>query len=125
MKIRIAIAPALGGLLLLSMFVQGAAATNATTVPNPPGRVPSPNSSTMSPAEWQELRTARMAALKANPELITKSTQLSEKLRQFEQKLNVAMLKTDPKIATVLAKFAANRPPTSNPTSIPPPSKAR
>jgi hypothetical protein len=68
------------------------------------------NNNTLSPTEWQELRTARTAALKANPDLVTRASQLSEKMRQFQQKLNAAMVKTDPNIAPVLAKFAGNRP---------------
>ena len=63
-----------------------------------------------------------MAALKANPSLVTTASQLNEKLRQFEQKLNAAMLKTDPNIAPVLAKFAASRPaPHPTATPVPPP----
>jgi hypothetical protein len=96
---------------VLSGWAYSAVPTNVVIHPDVPGGNPSAaNSNTLSPAEWQELRSARMAALKANPSLVTKAGQLNEKLRQFEQKLNAAMVKTDPKIEPVLAKFAGNRP---------------
>jgi hypothetical protein len=122
---RTAIPLALFGVFSISIFAHAAAVTNVTIVPDSSaGNVATSHPNTLSPDEWQELRMARMAALKANPELITKAVQLSEKLRQFEQKLNAAMLKTDPNIAPVLAKFAANR--LAAPHSIPqPPPKSQ
>jgi len=92
--------------------------TNTTTKPAAPiNKVSAANNNTLSPSEWQELRTARTAALKANPDLVTRASQLSEKMRQFQQKLNAAMVKTDPNIAPVLAKFAGNHPTSHGVTS--------
>jgi hypothetical protein len=109
--------------VVIPASLSAAVPTNVVIHPDAPGGNPSaPNSNTLSPAEWQELRAARMAAIKANPALVTKATQLQDKLRQFEQKLNAAMIKTDPTVAPVLAKFAANRPP---PSHVPTPSPAK
>lgn len=72
-------------------------------------------STTLTPDEWQELRTARAAALKANPQLVKKNAELSAKLREFQQKLDAAMLKTDPSLAPYLASYS----PRFHPAPIP------
>ncbi len=72
----------------------------------------------MTPEEWQELRNARQAALKENPELATKAQELSAKMRAFQEKLDAAMLKSDPHLAPVLAKFEGGHNVTQNATSF-------
>ena len=109
------------GIFLLPSATQAESATNTPTLPSSPtAKILPTTGMTLSPDEWQQLRSARVAALKANPDLITKAAQLSTKLRQFEQKLNAAMLKTDPNIAPILAKFAATQS-ASHPNPPPPP----
>jgi hypothetical protein len=76
------------------------------------------SSSTMTPDDWQELRNARQAALKENPELVAKAQELSAKMRAFQEKLDAAMLKSDPKLAPVLAKFEGGHNVTQNPASL-------
>jgi hypothetical protein len=77
--------------------------------------------------EWQELRAARSAAIKANPDLVAENTQLMEKIRALEAKLNAAMVKTDPSIVSILGKFEAQRQrsaaPAAPPPATPPPAK--
>ena len=85
---------------------------------------------TISPDEWQELRTARSAALQANPDLIAENKKLMERMRTLENKVDAAMIKADPSLAPIIAKFEANRPhpgtpapstTNSPPTASPPP----
>jgi hypothetical protein len=62
----------------------------------------------LSASEWQELRKAREVALRANPDLVRKASQLSQKIAAFDQKLRLAMLRTDPTIAPKLANFSGD-----------------
>jgi hypothetical protein len=64
---------------------------------------------TITPEEWQELRAARSAALQANPDLISQNKKLLDKMRDFEDKVDAAMVKADPNIAPIIAKFEAGR----------------
>jgi hypothetical protein len=66
-------------------------------------RSPAP---TLTPEEWQELRTARAAALKAKPQLVKKNAEIATELREFQQKLDAAMLKTDPSLLPYLASYS-------------------
>ena len=110
------------GVLFISAQICSEAQTTAALHSGTAGGNVAPSSSeTLSPVEWQEIREARMAAIKADPSLMAKAAQLNEKLRQFERKLDEAMIKTDPRIASVLAKFGANRPLPQHPVAQPPP----
>ena len=97
-------------LLSLSTVTSVAIADNITPHPSPQtnSSVPPPSTISLSASEWQELRSARMAALKNNPALLGKASQLKEKIAAFDQKLHSAMLKTDPTIAPILAKFSGD-----------------
>jgi hypothetical protein len=64
----------------------------------------------ITPEEWQELRAARNAALQANPDLITEHNKLLERMRALEDKVDAAMIKADPTITPLIAKFESNRP---------------
>lgn len=74
---------------------------------------------TLSPQNWQELRVARQAVLKAHPELSAKALQLSTKMRAFQVKLNAAIIKEDPKLEPIVAKLD-NVHPSQLPKSAPP-----
>jgi len=101
-----AVLPIVLSLCLASMAYSKAAVATTDTAPTAPPAAPIVTSSTtLTPEEWQELRTARQAALKANPDFAAKAAQLSAKMRAFEEKLDAAMIKTDPKLAPILAKF--------------------
>jgi hypothetical protein len=95
-----------------------AATTNAAPVVPAAAHIVA-NSSTLPSEEWQELRIARQAALKANPDFAAKSALLSAKMRAFQDKLDAAMIKTDPKIAPILAEFEGGH----RVTQIPPASQ--
>jgi hypothetical protein len=76
----------------------------------PPGALPGGASRpTITPEEWQELRAAHAAALKANPDVVAENKKLLERMSALEQKLNAAMVKADPSVAPIIAKFEANR----------------
>ena len=60
--------------------------------------------------DFTPLRTARIAALKANPDFDAKAIQLAAKLRTFQQKVTAAMIKADPKVAPVVAKLEGGHP---------------
>ena len=108
--------------LLIPLLNQADSLTNPPAPPPVPGISSSPqNKLSLSPKEWQELRMDRAQALKANPALVANASALSQKLRAFQQKLNAAMVKTDPNIGLVLAKFSASRPPLRS--AAPPPPK--
>jgi hypothetical protein len=73
-------------------------------------------SSSSSPApvmtadDWQEVRTARAAAVAANPNLMTVSKALADKMRKFEGSLDAAMVKAHPDVAPVISKFEGRSP---------------
>ena len=74
----------------------------------------------ITPDEWQELRTARSAALQANPDLIVENKKLMDRMRALEDKLDAIMIKSNPTIAPIIAKFEANRPHPGMPAGSPP-----
>jgi len=74
----------------------------------------------MSAQDWQELRDARVKAIKAHPELLAENTALMQKIRAFEAKLDAAMVKTNPAVAPILSKFEASRQPAGSTVSSPP-----
>jgi hypothetical protein len=55
--------------------------------------------------ELRELLLTRQAAFKANPDLVAKSAQLSKKMNAFRSTFTANMIKTDPKVAPMLAKL--------------------
>ena len=55
-------------------------------------------------AEWQTLRNARAAALKADPALAADNLALLKKREAFNDKLDAALLKADPTVAGFLSK---------------------
>jgi hypothetical protein len=107
--------------LLCPLPIVSAATTNRVSQPAPPlpgapaaGLKPTPGSNgtnpalqmpAISPAEWQEVRTARDAAMKANPDLLKTSADIAAKMREFQQKLDAAMIQANPKVAPTIAKL--------------------
>jgi hypothetical protein len=81
------------------------AAPITASIAPPVSHIVASSSRTMTSEEWQELRTARQAALKANPDFAAKSAQLTAKMRAFQEKLDAAMVKTDPNLVPILVKF--------------------
>jgi len=101
----------LGSIMLL-------AATPSTDVSSPsPNPKPSPvqtgiplrpngpplNPNAVTAQEWQELLAARTAALQANPDLMSNANEISQKMRDFQQRLNAAVIKTNPSLAPFIA----------------------
>jgi hypothetical protein len=82
-----------GTCLVGPVAAQISLATNKTLSAS--ASVPSSNY-TLTPREWQELRIARQAAFKANPDFATQATELTTRMRAFEAKLNAAIIKIDP-----------------------------
>jgi hypothetical protein len=110
----------IAALSLTGMACAQPAGPTPASPPNlPPGASPAsaPHAGTnpISPEEWKELIAARSAAFKADPDLVAGSQSLSEKMRAFDEKLTAAMVKTDPTIAPILAKFEAMRHPPGAP----------
>ena len=98
--------------LLLIVVLGGTAwAQQAGSTPN---HTTSPTSGkatgiTISPEEWQELRAARSTAMQTNPDLIAEDKKLSERMSALEDKLDAVMVKANPSIAPIIAKFEAGR----------------
>jgi hypothetical protein len=96
---------------------------------NPPpgaphdGAVPAgaANQVQITPEEWQELRAAHAAALKADPDLLTDNQKLSERMKAFSDKLSAAMAKADPAVAATMAKLTALQSHPSMPPGAPHP----
>jgi hypothetical protein len=89
-------------------------------VPTPGGTPSAQKINVLIPAEWQEIRTARLAVLKAHPDFNTKAARLAAKLRAFQEKLTTAMVKADPTVAPIMAKFGGGH---LSPQSAIPPAK--
>jgi hypothetical protein len=64
---------------------------------------------TLTAADWQELRMARAQALQANPDLMDQSKKFQGKIRAFEDELDSIMVKSDPNVAPLIAKFDTMR----------------
>ncbi len=80
--------------------------------PRPAGAAGQPATAgpvTMTPEDWQELRSARNAAVAADADLKGSTTKIADKMRSLEDKLDDAMLKADPSLAPIIAKFEAGR----------------
>jgi hypothetical protein len=109
-------------LFIVSLALAGSALAQQAGSPSnlTPGAPPTEaNQITITPDEWQELRAARSAALQANPDFVKKHNKLLERLRTLEDKLDAAMIKADPAIAPMIAKFEANRTHPGAPVSAP------
>jgi hypothetical protein len=119
--------------------VHASTATNTTSQPAPPKPVtstatitakPGPGSPTagnsasnmpaISPAEWQQLNSAREAAIKANPDLLKKAAELSDKMKAFQQKLDAAMIQANPNMAPMIAKLEQRQNAPPMPRSVAP-----
>ena len=59
----------------------------------------------LTPEDLQELRTARVQAMKSNPELVANAKRIADQMRAFEDKLDAAMIKADPNVSPLIAKF--------------------
>jgi hypothetical protein len=91
--------------VLVALINSGLAVADSTSkAAAHPSAAPS-NSIAITPAEWQELRGARQAAVKANPDLLKKAAAVSQRMRAFEGKLDAAMVKADPKVAVLVAQL--------------------
>jgi hypothetical protein len=96
---------ALYACLLVSAMAENAGSPNTASPSNQSAPKLSTNNNPLTPEEWQKFRVARQAALKANPELLTKSAQLTMEMRAFQDKLNAAIIEADPKVAPIVAKL--------------------
>jgi hypothetical protein len=86
-----------------------------------PGMASSSAVTAITPAEWQELRSARDASLKRNPNLVEAGKPLDQKLRDFQRKIDVAVLKIDPSVAPIVALLEDIPGPAQTSTAPPPP----
>jgi len=60
--------------------------------------------------ERTELKTARVAAFKANPDLATEGRQLREQMEAYQKKMHDALVAADPNVEPILKKLEAGRP---------------
>ena len=70
-----------------------------------------PAAANLTPEEWQELRAARSEAIQSDTDLTTESKKLAERMAAFENQLDAIMIKANPDIAPIIAKFEAGRRP--------------
>jgi len=63
----------------------------------------------LTPEDMQELRTARTQALQTNPDLMANAKTLADQMRAFQGKLDAAMIKADPNVSPLIAKFEGGR----------------
>jgi hypothetical protein len=61
--------------------------------------------------DWQAFNDAHEKALRDNPELSTEYKELLQEAANQENEINAAMIKADPKVASILAKLEAQRHP--------------
>jgi hypothetical protein len=102
-----------------NVWSQPASGSHASS-PHPAlGKVPTAYADAITPSEWQELRTARDTALKKNPDLVEAGKQLDQKLRDFQRKLDLAVLKIDPTVAPIVAQLESIPGP-AQPSTTPP-----
>ncbi len=119
-------------LSLVMLFAAGtaawsqSAATTSTAAPGAPTqpRMMGAGSLGITPDEMKELNIARQKAMAANPDLQKSTQELSQKMRDFEHKLNQAILAADPNVAPIVDRIeaaTAMRPPISPPSTVPSP----
>jgi hypothetical protein len=111
--------------LSLVLFIAGPlfaiAGQSSNLSPAPGAPPPSPLTQvSLTPNDMQELRAARSAALQKDPNLQTDGLKIMERMRAFEDKLDAAMVKSDPTLAPLVAKFEAGRPRTTTPPATQP-----
>jgi soluble cytochrome b562 len=114
-------------LLAGTVMISAQTATNVNVKPMSPKTVVAPtNPNAITPAEWQELRTAREAALKANPDLLKESAAFAQKMRDFQHRVDQAILQADPSVADVVTRIENGpaRPPSGPPPAMPQPNGA-
>ena len=63
----------------------------------------------LTPEDMQELRTARTNAMQSDTNLMADGKNIADKMRKFEDALDAAMVKSDPSLAPIIAKFEAGR----------------
>jgi hypothetical protein len=108
---------ALGGLLTVPAFAQGAApnqvisTTEGTTPSSTPGdgKPHGHHRDGLTREEREKLHAAHDAALKANPDLDAEGKDLMAKMEAHEKNVEAAMVKADPSIAPLLAKADKDR----------------
>jgi|HubBroStandDraft_1064217.scaffolds.fasta_scaffold581016_1 hypothetical protein len=112
--------------LALLLIVALSATATAWAQPASPTSTPPPgtpaagaNQPTLTPQEWQELRAARAAALQANPNLLAENQKLIARMRALQDKLDAVMIKADPTLAPIIAKFEGGRPHPMPPPTAP------
>ena len=108
--------------IILSFALTGNAPAQQPAPPSATSGASSPgaNAAAISPTEWQQLRAARNTALQNNPDLMAANKKLIEKMQAFEVKLDAAIVKANPTIAPIIAKFDAARHRVDAPNGVPP-----
>ncbi|HUB66024.1 MAG TPA: hypothetical protein VL981_00905 [Candidatus Methylacidiphilales bacterium] len=90
-----------------------AAASVANAAPaNPPFHpppTPPPSIPLVSMSDFQRLRAARDAVFQANPDLADEYKKIISEMQTQQTELDAAMIKADPKVASIVAKLVALR----------------
>jgi len=68
-------------------------------------------STTLTPADWDEIHRARIQAFKTNPELAVSMKEMQESGQKFQEALNAAILKRDPQLSSSIGQFGPRIPP--------------
>jgi hypothetical protein len=81
---------------------------------HPPSQAARPFAPPQSPSflafnEWKELCSVRETTLKNNPDLAAEYKALLAEMDEQQKKLDAAMIKADPKVASIVAKLEAMR----------------
>jgi len=63
----------------------------------------------ISPGELQQLRVAREAVLRTNPDLAAEYKQIMDEMQAQQTKVDAAIIKADPKAAPIVAKLVVLR----------------
>ncbi len=77
--------------------------SGSTRVP-PTAGPPSPPPNRILGNEWDQLRTVRDTTLKNNPDLASEYEELRAEMNEQQKELYAAMIKVDPKVASILVK---------------------
>jgi len=75
------------------------------------GTAKTPETINLTADEWQRLRVARTEAIQSNPSFSVEAKKQADDMRVFEDKLDATMLKADPQLAPVIARFETGRHP--------------
>ncbi len=68
---------------------------------------PSADSKNLTSADWLAIRTARAAALQANPDLVAANQALLARKKALDVKVDAALIKADPGLAPFITKLEA------------------